>query len=831
MLEAPPLDPLYSFTREPGRFVKRHRLGTCKEFMLEKAAIDEFNRSEHSFKAWPIVYLRKMKDSAVLLFFVKPSEHDAMLPKEGEDCDIFIPEFPTSRATRVDNPCTLWRVRAGFLARCLAFEVHLQNIEKIAKKFPGLRQRKSIPSQLIFLEVTFELRVSTSTRNAELRALGMLDQARQNLFDGLSQWQINAYKFFVRLSGPYWYMRLFSYFSHMRELFETPETTSPKLVELFQTLNDQQKHAFTDLLNNVPNGICIIHGCPGAGKTHFNLVVAAAMQWKDEILHSQDQSPTPWKNKILYLIDINRPLTDAANKMARLYAELDLTKECNIDGSCAPRIAIRMYCWSYEKLTASRNRLKAEWEELNHRMEESGQPEVPQDQSNAQENGNVPTTTTQSTRGPLERFRGRVDDSEQLQIHDFASAFRSAEHTMRARANQPEGGVVAPTLDEAAWAMYERFKDTKYARLRTIRHHMDLVRSTDLGYLENSELETLYRDTLQDADMVFTTPVSASKFSSSMFSPTLVIFDEAPHSRELSTLIALAHFNPAAWILSGDIRQTKPYVRSIGSQPCKDKYGPQLQVSMMERAHRQNPNRPSLNINHRAHGGLEKLASLLFYFGRMIPAIDPSQPGAIPPSTAHLRDKYIMPMKRNEGSKVSRLLISLKDPGGACCPDKRSWYHPGHQRWVMELVLELLKDRHFRRTNGEGPGTILIMAPYKEAAIRYRKAIRELKNLYSAFSERVVEARSVDTAQGHEADAVILDLVRQRPTPHLEEANRLCVGLTRARQCEFVLMHKDLIRNVQGDNTCLAKMVSTCKELGEFVSDPPPLADILRSAQ
>ncbi|KAL2276083.1 hypothetical protein FJTKL_01369 [Diaporthe vaccinii] len=128
----------------------------------------------------------------------------------------------------------------------------------------------------------------------------------------------------------------------------------------------------------------------------------------------------------------------------------------------------------------------------------------------------------------------------------------------------------------------------------------------------------------------------------------------------------------------------------------------------------------------------------------MIPAIDPQQADGIPPSTAHLRSKYIMPIKRNEGHQVSRLLVKLKDPGPAAQVDERSWWHPGHQRWVMDLVLELLEDGEFRQTNGEGEGTILIMAFYKQAFIQYRKAVRELKARHPEFKDRVVEARTVN---------------------------------------------------------------------------------------
>lgn len=823
--------PLLSFPSWSA-YTERHRMGTLKEFMLDKESIDKFNNKRHTFNAWPIVSIRELFDSAVVLFFVEPSDQDSMLPKEGENCDIFISGFGRSLARRVDNPCSLWHIKDEFWEKCLAFEVHLEKALQITAAFPDLKlpePQMCLPSaaKLQRRHISIELRVSTSTRDAELSALEMLEQGRKEPGTGPWRWRIDAYRYFVEFSPPTGYMRLFSIFPHMMDPILRPETTSPRLVELFQTLNDQQRSAFKNLLKKIPNGICIAHGCPGAGKTHFNLVVAAALQSRDQIMHSGAQSPSPWNNKVLYLIDINRPLNDSANKMARLYGELGLTKKCRIDGSRAPRVAIRMHCWSYEKTSASRNRLQAEWDELNHRMEHPGRPEARQERTSGQQADNSTVAATEeSSKGPLEKYNSKVDKSQTLPLHRFASSFRRAEHSFRTRGNQPDD-CIAPSLDDAAWAMYQRFKDTKYARLSTIRLRMDLVRSTDLELLENSELETLYRDTLLDADIVFTTPVSASKFSSSMFSPTLVIFDEAPHARELSTLIALAHFNPAAWIFSGDVRQTKPFVRSFGSYNCRNEYSGQLRVSMMERAYQKNPDSPSLNINHRARGNLQQLASELFYRARMVPAIGQQQPGAIPPSTAHLRNNYIMPMKRNEGNQVSRLLVRLKDPGPVTQVDERSWWHPGHQRWVMDLVLKLLKDSEFRQTNGVGYGTILIMAFYKQAFIQYRKAIRELKARHPRFKDRVVEARTVDTAQGHEADVVLIDFVRHSATSHLENPNRLCVALTRARQAEFILMHKDMISRLERpyQATKLTTMVATCQKSGEYVSDPAPLTD------
>ncbi|KAI7781523.1 hypothetical protein LA080_014699 [Diaporthe eres] len=167
------------------QFRERHGIGTWKEFMLEKQSIDVFNEEEYSFKAWPIVYISQLNNSTMLLFFLKPSSHDAMLPREGEACDIVVPKLGKSPATQVDNPCSLWRIRDDALEKCLALEIYLENKQKIMAAFPKLRlphKEMSIPplSDQRCFRVTIELRVSTSTRDAELNALSTLEQGRKN---------------------------------------------------------------------------------------------------------------------------------------------------------------------------------------------------------------------------------------------------------------------------------------------------------------------------------------------------------------------------------------------------------------------------------------------------------------------------------------------------------------------------------------------------------------------------------------------------------------------------------------------------------------------------
>lgn len=395
-----------------------------------------------------------------------------------------------------------------------------------------------------------------------------------------------------------------------------------------------------------------------------------------------------------------------------------------------------MYCLSFEKNSFHRGSLNAEREEL------------------------LWGKDSDKDTGPLSRYMNAgLDKSEHVDAHGFADPFRKAGGSVLDPGHDMKD-TVAPTLHETARMWYEREKSpTKYVTLQSLLERQDASRFRSLW---EYEVEQVYRDVLRAADVLVTTPVTASKFSKFLgpvFRPALVIFDEAPHARELSIMISIAKFDPEVWLLTGDHRQTKPFVGSHARKPAVNKYVEQLRVSTMERAHMANPKMPSLLVNHRAHGNLQMLASKLFYQGQMIPARDPGEPGALPPSTLHLRQKYIMPLKRNKGSEVSRLVVVLRDTGP---PEsvQTSWYHPEHQRWTMRLVSKLLQDPQFLHTNGKDPGSILIMSPYRQALFEYRKAIKELKRKFPEHEKRIVEPRTVDTAQGYEADFVVLDLVR-----------------------------------------------------------------------
>lgn len=99
-------------------------------------------------------------------------------------------------------------------------------------------------------------------------------------------------------------------------------------------------------------------------------------------------------------------------------------------------------------------------------------------------------------------------------------------------------------------------------------------------------------------------------------------------------------------LMQQDHRQTRPFVASddVRDNP----WVPQMLVSMMERADRAGAVPHSLLINHRAYGGLQQLASNMFYKKKMI--------------SGHTDDKLFPPSVQH----LQRYLERFLDPGQTC---------------------------------------------------------------------------------------------------------------------------------------------------------------------
>lgn len=220
---------------------------------------------------------------ADVLFFVEPGRNDALLPKEDVVCLMNLPGYGKRLATRRENPCSSWKIRHGFWEHCLVFEVtlHYDKVDHEVKTFKSIKPlfkapqnvdpRKPMPQpqSIPFEKVTFRLRLSTSTQDAELAALSTLMSARESK---LCEWsdQGKAFEYVMTFKGPTRSISLSDTFPHMRDPILKPEAVPPKLVERFQKLDAKQLDAYKHLLDKMPEGVCILPGGPGAGYVLFS---------------------------------------------------------------------------------------------------------------------------------------------------------------------------------------------------------------------------------------------------------------------------------------------------------------------------------------------------------------------------------------------------------------------------------------------------------------------------------------------------------------------------------------------------------------------------------
>ncbi|KAL6893244.1 AAA domain-containing protein [Trichoderma evansii] len=503
---------------------------------------------------------------------------------------------------------------------------------------------------------------------------------------------------------------------------------SPIFLEKFDKFNQDHVAAYKGLAR-IKNGIYFVNGCPGAGKTEWNMVISGFIQ------SHRSSAKKRVRHQILFLVDINQTVSDAADRYHCLCkaAGLDI------------RI-IRMHGWPYEMRHSER-------------LNQSG--------------GQGKTAKP-------------VDDDDAAT--DFTKSFLTTVGLTH-HAKLERDPRRAPNLDEAAWDYYGKHKHDSYQTLTKFLGRIDegdVLGSEDWKLLRSS-VSKLYRHVLGAADFVATTPVAASGSSfAKYFRPEIVFVDEAPHARELTTLIPLAYFDPVAWIFTGDVKQTRPFVDScISERRALEKglkfnpYAEQLRLSTMARAAAASALDHKLLVNNRAYGNLHRLPSEMFYDGEM--SSGHVKEKRYPPSTMHLK-KHLEKLSGCRNLEENRLVVSFAQSSEEI--QRNSFWNPMQHAWVIEQVKYLLDDDKFQSLSGEA-GTIMIQTPYSTA---FRQYLGEVK-LWPLEWQSRVQVLTVDKAQGNQADVVFLDMVRTTSVGFMDDAQRLNVAITRARQAEVILMH------------------------------------------
>jgi hypothetical protein len=97
---------------------------------------------------------------------------------------------------------------------------------------------------------------------------------------------------------------------------------------------------------------------------------------------------------------------------------------------------------------------------------------------------------------------------------------------------------------------------------------------------------------------------------------------------------------------------------------------------------------------------------------------------------------------------------------------------------------------------------IIVISPYKAQVMRLRRELKKIKSL------RVWDVSTVDNFQGQEGDIVILSTVRTNSVGFVDDENRLCVALSRARRVLRVVGDIDFFKSITAEDSILKKLAA-----------------------
>ena len=723
----------------------------------EEIVCKKWNSMQTTFKAWPVGPIPGLKTSFVKpwLLLVRPPRQndDTPFPSPSDRFHInmeAVVELGGNKfslqhlpATRISNPYeSLESLEGSQIQRCAAFQVdvprswetsdderHELDLMARFQVAPAINDVEKINlCNGTHQKITIQWDSSSATFEAELSALRHLIEPKRNKMRGPSVKSVKVFKMIQDFNAGWKdFYNLHEDYPHLRNPEHPFHRVPGEIVDRYKSFNDDHKAAF-DGLSRIPNALYFVNGCPGSGKTEWNLVVSALVQSKRRPGSRRRHSP------ILFLVDINKTVDDAAHRYYNMCKSAGLKLRI-----------IRMHGFPYEMRHSV---------ELNKTAPSPGDEEIGLDFTRR-----FLTTAGISQHGNFERSQNK-----------------------------------APTLDEAAWDYYKLHKNDCFSSLKKILDRMDegqVLESSDWKGLRGF-VALLYRAVIAQADFIATTPVAASGSFPHLFHPDIIFVDEAPHARELTTMIPIAYFEPLAWIFTGDVKQTRPFVKTKTKRDAEKgglKWNPfaeQLRVSTMARAARVNAISSQLLVNTRAYGNLHLLPSKLFYHGNMVSGRQGT--ALYPQSTLHLK-KFLEMLGNCEHIDENRVIVCLRQSEEV--KHGSSFLNPVHHNWLLQHVQKLLRDADFRSiTEAMAPGTIMIQTPYRAAMLLYSA---EIKRWPKDWQSRV-QVVTVDKAQGNQADVVFLDMVRTTSAGFMDDPQRLNVSISRARQAEVIIMHFNMTR-------------------------------------
>ncbi|KAK1762908.1 hypothetical protein QBC33DRAFT_581402 [Phialemonium atrogriseum] len=536
------------------------------------------------------------------------------------------------------------------------------------------------------------------------------------------------------------------------------DNSSPPFVKnLFEGMNKPMKEAFR-AMDSLPAGICFVPGVAGCGKSYMMEMAIVFSQFGSCAADAEPHNAMPNKLKVLYLINNNAGVEAFTSRLIETYDGLGIANH--------PAV-LRLYPMGSEV--------------------RSGMSQGPKQQR--------PDVFAE---GAAEAERAAMDIENHFLATYVMNEISINVHNAHAAARKARRHNVENSLHCAALRYFEGHRTEerfgKLARLLDRLRAGEKLDGKSRAYFETS-IKMLYTDFLQDFHgTIVTTPMGASVSAfRNAFRPDIVIMDDAGLMRELTTLVPIVYFSPKVWIIIGDVVQAVPHItmqHDLGpGTTTSNPFAEQLTLSTLARAVDAGATRSYLLINQRAFGNSISVSNHISYHGLMKPSrrgID-NWPEPLREMVAHSRSTIhntLPPHQCNvlvefAGSQATGLTTSLTNTV--------------HLAWTLRQVRAIIESEltGLGRNNGK-PVDVLVVAFYKAQALEYQKAIKAMvdhgqlpKDVYGR-----VKVKTLDVAQGDEADFVFVDFVTVSHPGFTGENFRIALATTRARGMSILLLNR-----------------------------------------
>lgn len=243
----------------------------------------------------------------------------------------------------------------------------------------------------------------------------------------------------------------------------------------------------------------------------------------------------------------------------------------------------------------------------------------------------------------------------------------------------------------------------------------------------------------------------------------------------------------------GDRMQLPPVVLS-GGVDSMNEFAPQLSRSLFDRLLRSSFETISLNIQHRMAPKLSDFPSKYTYDDRVLDAESTAGIAIPEPVLSGIKEwvTRIFPKFNHKGFSYRQ--IGLNVPGSCQIDDRsKSRYNVKNVEVVMSLLHSIWAQGNV------GTYSLSVIVPYTAQKTRYMQEFNKAESDTKIPFQKLARVVTIDSAQGHEADVVILDWTvtdgaDSSDIGFLQDNRRVNVALSRARSCLITVCNTQITK-------------------------------------